>query len=75
MVSARSSKNHIAVAASHTCVEGLRLLTVKEVTALTGLGRSTLYAAMAAGKLCKTKVGGATRFRPADIAAYIGNAA
>ena len=55
-------------------VESLRLLTVKEVIALTGLGKSTLYKAMADGRLEFLKIGGATRFRPRDVAAFIDGA-
>jgi excisionase family DNA binding protein len=53
--------------------EALRLLSVDQVSALTGLKRSTIYALVRAGKLRKAPLSGVekTRFRLSDVAAFV----
>ncbi|WP_395697212.1 helix-turn-helix domain-containing protein [Methylocella sp.] len=71
MAGARSSKNNIALTAPHVGVDGLRLLSVKELCELLNISRSKAYVEMAAGRLRCIKLGGSTRFRLADVEAYI----
>ena len=47
------------------------LLTVPEAARSLGLGRSTLFAMIAAGTIPAVKVGGARRVRASDLAAFV----
>lgn len=49
----------------------LRALRINEAVRLTGLGRSTLYRAMAAGRLRSLKVGKCRLFLLADLEAFL----
>lgn len=49
------------------------LLFVDDVTAATGLGRSTIYRALAAGQLRGCKVGDRTVIRRADFQKWLDN--
>ncbi|WP_374309365.1 helix-turn-helix transcriptional regulator [Methylocella sp.] len=71
MVGARSSKNNIAETAPHVAVDSLRLLSVKELCELLSISRSKVYVEMADGRLRCIKLGGSTRFRLADVEAYL----
>lgn len=52
--------------------EAVRLLRIApDVTHQTGLGRSTIYAEIAAGRLRAVRVGRAVRVRSDDLAAWI----
>lgn len=48
-----------------------RRLTVKEVADLARLSESTIYRAAHAGRLPHVKLGGAIRFRPADVRKWL----
>lgn len=58
-------------ALSQEIPDNLRLLTIREVMAATSLGKSTIYALMASGRLRKTKIAGATRVRLSDLRDFI----
>ena len=48
-----------------------RMFTVEEAASLTSLGRTTLYAEIAAGRLRSCAVGRARRIRAADLEAWV----
>lgn len=48
-----------------------RLLSVKEVASLLGLGVTTIYALMNRGHLLASKVGGLTKIKSEDYEAFI----
>ncbi len=74
MADATFPENHTPAARRPVALEDLRLLSVKELTALIGISRSKIYVEMAAGKLKATRLGGSTRFKLSDIVAYIDRA-
>ena len=53
----------------------LRLLTINEVVALTGNGRSFIYSEIRAGRLRSVRLGRNRRVRAADLAAYVDSVA
>ncbi|WP_374308250.1 helix-turn-helix transcriptional regulator [Methylocella sp.] len=56
---------------STVAVNSLRLLSVKELCELLGVSRSKVYVEMASRRLRCIKLGGSTRFRLADVEAYL----
>jgi excisionase family DNA binding protein len=47
--------------------------TIKEVCRITGLGKTTIYAAFKSGALVKTKIGNSTRVLDEDLKAFLRN--
>ena len=53
------------------CTSELQLLTVVEVAALLGIGRSKVYELLYAGELKSVKIGGSRRVRYTDLGDYV----